>query len=553
MGTRTVANLTAVISANNTKFKSGINGAKGSLGGFQNSIKLLGPAIAGAFSVNAIKNFTQKALQAYNVQAQAENQLLVALKGREDAQQGLIQQAQALQKLTLFGDEETIRAQALIAAFVKEEDQIKKVIPLVQDLAAAKGMDLAGAADLVSKTLGSSTNALSRYGIQVEGAVGSSERLESLMLGLNEAFGGQAEAAAKVGTGPLTQLKNVFGDLTEEIGGAIIELTGLNDKISDLTERLSNLDITKVAGDFKSWKDENKGLSKALGGLLVPIKGLIEYNKLFFKGVKSLSESTKESKDENILWEKSINDAGIASYSFIDVIQEATDEIDNEKESVKELGEQIEKTVELTKEEIEEWVRPFKLVGDEVENLTTLFRKMQLDRESEKMEDFSEALSEFSTSFEGLGASLGDEVRVTESELDSLIAKFEETESAGMDMSEEIKVAFGQIASSFAGSLGQVAAGAKTFEETMLEIGGLIIDALGDILILTGISTFPEGLPLLVAGLALKGFGSFAKTRISQNQQLAASTNVSSGGSTLYGNDIRLANDYSSQLYDRVG
>jgi len=32
-------------------------------------------------------------------------------------------------------------------------------------------MDLAGAADLVSKTLGSSTNALSRYGIEVTGAV----------------------------------------------------------------------------------------------------------------------------------------------------------------------------------------------------------------------------------------------------------------------------------------------------------------------------------------------------------------------------------------------
>ena len=77
-------------------------------------------------------------------------------------------------------DENIIQAQAVIAAFTKEEDQIKALTAATIDFAAAKGVDLVTAADLVAKSFGSSTNALSRYGVQVEGAAGSTERLEQL-------------------------------------------------------------------------------------------------------------------------------------------------------------------------------------------------------------------------------------------------------------------------------------------------------------------------------------------------------------------------------------
>ena len=131
---------------------------------------------------------------------------------------GLIAQAAALQQVTTYGDEAIIRAQALISAFVDDEEQVKKATAATLDLAAAKGMDLTAAADLVSKTLGSSTNAMSRYGIQVEGAVGSSERLESLTSSVAKVFGGQAAAAAKTMTGRMQQAKNAVGDAGEAFG-----------------------------------------------------------------------------------------------------------------------------------------------------------------------------------------------------------------------------------------------------------------------------------------------------------------------------------------------
>ena len=178
--------------------------------------------------------FAAASVKAFDTQAKAETKLLTALKGREDIQKRLIAQAKELQTKTLFGDEETIAAQAMLATMGLEEDAIMRLIPLVQDMATAKGMDLVQAADLVAKSVGSSTNALSRYGITITGAVGSQERLNTATEALNKAFGGQAEAVSKVGLGPLTQLKNILGDLSEDIGKII--LPTLNDLAKDVKE-----------------------------------------------------------------------------------------------------------------------------------------------------------------------------------------------------------------------------------------------------------------------------------------------------------------------------
>jgi len=95
----------------------------------------------------------------------------------------LIAYAKSLSSSTVFAGDAIIGAESLIAAFVKDERQIKSATKATLDLASAKGMDLASAADLVAKTLGTDTNALSRYGIEVKGAIGSNERLLNLING----------------------------------------------------------------------------------------------------------------------------------------------------------------------------------------------------------------------------------------------------------------------------------------------------------------------------------------------------------------------------------
>lgn len=187
--------------------------------------------------------FAAASIKAFDTQAKAEAKLNTALKGNQEAYKKLTAQASELQKITIFGDEETIAAQSMLASMGLETEAIMKLTPLIQDMATAKGMNLTAAADLVAKSVGSSTNAMSRYGIQIEGAVGSSERLDSAIAGLTGQFEGQAKAAAKAGTGGLKQLQNSFGDLMEDIGGMLIPvLNKMVGWLQSLVDAWSNLD-----------------------------------------------------------------------------------------------------------------------------------------------------------------------------------------------------------------------------------------------------------------------------------------------------------------------
>jgi len=200
----------------------GAKKAKGALGGVDNKMKSLAKSAmaAGAafFGARAIVSGLKAVIRLAGEQEQAEKRLEVALGKTSTA---LLNQATALQKMTTFGDESIIGVQASIAAFVDDEEQIKKATEATLDMAVAMGMDLKGAGDLIAKTLGSSTNALSRYGITVEGAVGSTERLESLTQNVAKLFGGQAKAQAETMAGSLQQMENAIGDTGEAIGSLL--------------------------------------------------------------------------------------------------------------------------------------------------------------------------------------------------------------------------------------------------------------------------------------------------------------------------------------------
>ena len=173
--------------------------------------RLLIVAFGAALVTKAFKTMFDATIK----QEKAEKKLEAALGKVNTA---LLHQASSLQKVTEFGDEAVIEVQALIGAFTKDEEQIKSLTVATLDLASAKGMDLKAAADLVAKSFGSSTNSLSRYGVEVVGAVGSSQRLESLTGNIAELFGGQARAAADTLGGSVQQMSNAFGDANEAIG-----------------------------------------------------------------------------------------------------------------------------------------------------------------------------------------------------------------------------------------------------------------------------------------------------------------------------------------------
>lgn len=152
-------------------------------------------------------------------QEKAEKKLETALGKRSKT---LLAFASAQQKVTTFGDEETITAMSLVAAYTDNEKAVARLTKASMDLAVAKGMDLNAATDLVTKSVFSSTNALSRYGVTIEGTQGSVQRLESATSALTKLYGGQAEANAETFLGSMKQLNDSVGDLGEKLGSFFI-------------------------------------------------------------------------------------------------------------------------------------------------------------------------------------------------------------------------------------------------------------------------------------------------------------------------------------------
>lgn len=171
--------------------------------------------------------------------------------------------ASSLQLMTEYGDEAILGVQKFLTNFGVAGPLLDKLTLSVLDLASAKGMDLKAAADLVSKSVGSSTNALSRYGITVTGAVGSTERMQMAVDNISKLFGGAAKANADTYIGRVKSLSNIWGDFQEKIGFEVIPI------IEDLIIRARDFIL-----EASKWIDENKVLVSTVVALAAEFSGL---------------------------------------------------------------------------------------------------------------------------------------------------------------------------------------------------------------------------------------------------------------------------------------
>ncbi|HET8885238.1 MAG TPA: phage tail tape measure protein [Salinimicrobium sp.] len=162
-------------------------------------------------------------VDAWDKQAKAETALRTALKGSEKAFAALTKQASAFQEISLFGDEEIIKQQAFLSTMELNEQQIGKVIQAAMNLSAATGMSLESAVKNLAKTYGGLTGELGESIPALRNLTAEQLKSGEAINYVNTAFAGQAEAAAKAGTGGLKQLANSLGDLSEEFGKIITE------------------------------------------------------------------------------------------------------------------------------------------------------------------------------------------------------------------------------------------------------------------------------------------------------------------------------------------
>lgn len=172
-----------------------------------------------------------KLIKAYGEQEEQEKLLRTALRNRLETEEEvnatterMIQLAKERQKVTPFGDEESIAALKIAGTFPLAADEMEQLLIRAQDFAAATGKDLVAAmADLGRATEGQ-FGMLSRYGVSLREVTKETGDFDMLMQDLDSNFRGFAETAGKTTLGALKRFQNLVGDFMEELGAQLAPL-----------------------------------------------------------------------------------------------------------------------------------------------------------------------------------------------------------------------------------------------------------------------------------------------------------------------------------------
>ena len=202
---------------------------------FGSMVKRLAPFISGYALISGLKSTTK----AFLVQEAAAMRLRSSFGFvggiTEETAKEMENFAKSLQKVTTFGDEAIISAQAQLGTFGLTTDQVKQLSMSLLDMAVHQSkatgttMELEDGAKALGKAFTTGAGALTRYGVTMTDAemktfnmLDTQGKVDMMQKVLNDNYGGAAVNAAQTYGGQLTQLTNSFGDLKEIIGGAVI-------------------------------------------------------------------------------------------------------------------------------------------------------------------------------------------------------------------------------------------------------------------------------------------------------------------------------------------
>ena len=179
-------------------------------------------AVIGAFhklvdlGIEAVAAFKEEQLAINELSQSMINQGVFTASLRSE----YIKLASSLEAVTTFSDDQIISAEAQIQSMIGQHKVTKELLKATLDLAAGKKIDLATAANLVGKTIGTETDALSRQGVVVKEAVGINEKMANVIEAVNSKFKDRSTAAAK-DLGVMDQLKNSWSNFLENTGSLL--------------------------------------------------------------------------------------------------------------------------------------------------------------------------------------------------------------------------------------------------------------------------------------------------------------------------------------------
>lgn len=204
-------------------------------GGMAAAAKTLGAVVIASGVTDFLSDSIREAVESERVWNQLGNTVKRAGVDWGAASEQVAQATAQLQLASQFDDESIGQALNTLVGLTRDYHASLTLLPAVLDAAVGKGEDLAGITEAIGKAAAGSAATLSRYGIVLDDATRAqlemgtaAERVEILMSVLNERWGGAARNDLETYGGKLDVLANQWGELKEAVGGAALELAGLD-------------------------------------------------------------------------------------------------------------------------------------------------------------------------------------------------------------------------------------------------------------------------------------------------------------------------------------
>ena len=225
--------------------KSASDAVSSATSSIESSLKNVAAGVAAAFSVQKIIAFADESFKAF-AKSEAQTQKLFFALNNITKQGGafdrLVKQSEDLQdSLKIFDAEDIQSIQAAQAQFGLTANQIEKLTPLILELSAAQGVDLATATDTALKAIEGQTRGLKTVGAAFDDAGNSTENFNRLTENLSKLQGSAADSLATT-SGQIKAQEVAIENLQETIGQRIAPaILALKKGALEAADALTNL------------------------------------------------------------------------------------------------------------------------------------------------------------------------------------------------------------------------------------------------------------------------------------------------------------------------
>lgn len=248
-----------------------------------------GAAIAGGLAgagvvigIQEVLRYADEALTASSEKLQQKNALLKALRGQEDVQERLLEQADALEARTLVDDDDIIQLDRYLASLGLTEQQISTLNEASVQYAAVTGKSVRASADALIAAQNGQIRGIARLVPEVRTLTKEQLRSGAAADLVAKKFAGSAEALATGIVGAKNEIADFTSNFSEKVGDGITR--GLGGIASAFKNTFSGIFGEASSSAFKFLGEFADSIFDLPANLLATVNGVVQVIKALFNG-----------------------------------------------------------------------------------------------------------------------------------------------------------------------------------------------------------------------------------------------------------------------------